>query len=243
MSVHLGTHSRLSRDAGVGRICKLIVQPRANFTGVDHEAFRRRAYEMKGEASDECQIAADGWLQYANVIWSDDFNRAHEVLEAALSGGELNFVAPANIAQRTKESVSVTGQRYIAPFAGQSRIRKVTYGSPQVRRGVALNHDGVEPQSGHLKLANDIAFRQNARFRESSRLLEFLQLEGLIGMGASEYEACVAQREKAERKKEVAAPTENARAHWRAASHLLRERIHFLPDFGCTAGCFSAASK
>src|ERR1700674_3322640 len=151
--ITLGCLNRLSL------LRKLLVQHRVNLTGADDEALRRRAYIVKRKARDECQIVTGRGLQYLDIIGGNDFNGFHEVIETMLGSLESDFVAQLNIAQRTEKSVTMTGQSDIPQFAGQSRFCKVTYGSPQASGGVALDHDGAEPQAGHLNFANNIAFR------------------------------------------------------------------------------------
>jgi hypothetical protein len=107
---------------------KLLRQHSANFTGTDNETLRRRTYKMNREAGKQGQIVTARRIQYANVRGGYDFNPFHAVFEAALSSLESDFVAQANISERAEKSVPVTSQGDIAPFAGQSRVRKMTYG-------------------------------------------------------------------------------------------------------------------
>jgi hypothetical protein len=85
----------------------------------------------------------------------------------------------------------------------------VSDGPPQGDGGVALDNDGVEPQARHFYFADHITFHQNVRFREEACLLEFLHLQGLIGVRISQDEAGVAQGENAEGEEKVASTTED----------------------------------
>jgi hypothetical protein len=66
------------------------------------------------------------------------------VLERALASYETNFIPDSNAVEREEERVSMTGQRDVAPFAGQNRSWKVAYGPPQLLRRIALNDDCME---------------------------------------------------------------------------------------------------
>src|SRR5579864_3254047 len=180
--------------------------------GADDEALRRRAYEMKREARDKCQIVTGRWFQYLNIIRGNDFNRLDTVLKVAFSSFKSNLVARANIVERAEKSVPMTSQSDIAPFARQSRLGNVTDGPPQVSGGVTLNNDGVKPQTGHLDFSNHIAFPQDMRFRETARLSESLHLESLIGARISQEEAGVPQGESTEGEEKVAGSTKDARS-------------------------------
>jgi hypothetical protein len=214
-----------------------------NLMGTDDEALRRRAYEMKREARDECQIVTGRWFQYLNIIGRNDFNRLDTVLEVAFSSLKSNFVSRANIVERTEKSVPVTGQSHIAPFARQSRLGKVTDGPSHASGGVTLNNDDVEPQARHLDFSNHIAFPQDMRFRETARLSESPHLESLIGVRISQEEAGVPQGESAEGEEKVADTTKDARSCCRGCSHWLRKWIHLVPDPSSAVGCFSSASE
>ncbi len=118
----LATDDACSPCAIPSLLRKLLVQHPVKLTGTDDETLRRRAYKIKREASDECQIVAGRGFQYLNIIGGNDFNRLHEVLEATLCSIESDFVAQANMVERAEKSVAVAGQSDIAPFAGQSRF-------------------------------------------------------------------------------------------------------------------------
>jgi hypothetical protein len=126
-------------------------------------------------------------------------------------GCESDFVAEANVPERAKKSVTVTGQGDIAPFSGQRRFRKMAHRTPQGSGGVTLNNNGVEPQAGHLNFSNHIAFHEEMRFRERASLLEFLQLNGLISAGIRIHKAGVAQGKNAEGKEDVASSMKDVR--------------------------------
>jgi hypothetical protein len=192
--------------------CGLLLRHLVNLTGTDDEALRRWTYIVKREAGEQGQVMTGRRFQHANVRGGNDFNRLDTVLEVAFSSLESNFVARANIVERTEKSVPVTGQSDIAPFARQRRIGKVTDGAPQVSWGVTLNNNGVEPQAGHLDFSNHVAFPQDMWFRETARLPEFLHLKSLIGARISQDEAGITQGESAEGEEKVAGATKDARS-------------------------------
>jgi hypothetical protein len=86
----------------------------------------------------------------------------------------------------------------------------VTDGSPQVSGRIALDNHDIQPQAGHLNLADHLTFQQHVGFIEEGRGREFLHLEGLIGVRIGEDEACVTQGEKAEDEEKVARAAEDA---------------------------------
>ena len=178
--------------------------------GTNNETLGCRTYIVKGETGEQSQIVTSRWFQNANVRGGDDFNRLHEVREIALSSLESDFIAQANIAQRAEKSIPVARQGDITPFAGQSRFRKVTNSPPQAGGRVALNNHDVQPQTGHLNLADHITFRQNGGLVEEARWLEMLHFKGLIRVRINEDEACVTQSEEAGDEEEVARAAEDA---------------------------------
>lgn len=209
--------SALRQAAGDGVNISLVLHGRSlhypvDLMGTNDEAFWRRANVVKWEACDEGKIVTRGRFQDSKIVGGDDLNGFHAVFEIVLGSLESDFVAHANIAQRTKEGIAVTCQRDITPFTRQSRSRNVTYGPPQVGKGFTLDNHGVEPQSRNLNFANHIAFDQDMRFREAARLLEPIHLQRLIGMRIRVHEGGVTQSQDADRQEKGTSATKEVRS-------------------------------
>ena len=86
---------------------------------------------MKRIAREQSQIVAGGWLEDGDVGGGDDFRGLDDVVKAALSRFEFDFVADTNVAQGAEKSVAVRGQSNVALFTRQSGIGKVADGAVQ----------------------------------------------------------------------------------------------------------------
>ena len=136
------------------------------------------------------------------VVWWDDIRRLHSILKVAIAGLECDHVTLLNIAQRTKESITVARENDISQPARPGRFRNVANRSPQDSGRIAFDEHRFQAETRNFHFAHNAALNHAtwlavlAEFGEVFKSRSFNCLKGMrvgenvAGIGKTKRTSC-----------------------------------------------------